>query len=198
MNYIEYLNKILPNTVINESLSTVSPLYSVRFGDSAKSKKFDTFNGMADFVKEIKNTEVIHQINTCRDALHEMDVKKLREYNKEQNAVTFIRSGEQETFDVTFSIAGGSTHDVIKEHIMLYYPQTDDVVYTRALNRLMNKDKAIFYTGSSYTIRCKDMFYLNMVPFFNTPPISWVRLLVPIDGYTEAVEFMNKFEKGEL
>lgn len=198
MNYIEYLNKILPNTVINESLSTVSPLYSVRFGDDAKCKKFDTFNGMADFVKEIKNTEVIHQITSCRDALHEMDIKKLREYNKEQNEVKFIRSGIQETFDVTFGITGGSTHDVIKEHIMLYYPQTDDVVYTRALKSLMNKNRTIFYTGSSYTIRCKDMFYLNMVPFFNTPPIRWVRLLVPIDGYTEAVEFMNKFEKGEL
>lgn len=198
MNYIEYLNRIVPNTEVQETKSVVSPLYKVRFGDSAKCKKFDTFNGMADFVKEIKNTETIHQINTCRNAHHEEDIKNLREYNKQNDTIKFVRSGEHDTFDVSFGVSGSSSFETIREHITLYYPESDGVIYTRALKKIMNSDRTIFYSGSAFTIRCKDMFYLNMVPFFNVAPISWTRLLVPIDGYKEAVEFMDKFEKGEL
>ena len=199
MNYFEKIRELYSNVEIKESLAVTSPLFKVAFiaGEHHKVRKFDTFDGMYQFLKEIKTDWEVSYVWSCIDEDQENDVRLLREYNKEQEVIKFVRSGADASIDLTFGVSSSSSQG-IKDHILLYFQEGDGIEYTRALRQSMNKESPFFYGGSSYTIRLRDMFYLNMIPFFFMPPIRWIKILVPISGYKEAVEFMKKYEKGEL
>lgn len=200
MNYHEDIKKYHDNVVTYLGYAVVGNYFkciAYEYDDSGQriqvaSNKFSTYEKVVEWITT--NAQQSHTIKVIgpRDINDFEDRLKLNQLNKGSEIFQFILAPRSKKFSLNFF----SKADDLRSKVENYYPAGDDIVYAPALLSALKANYA--YTGSILEIQFDDMFHFNMIPFFvSQEGITMYRATVLVDCYDEAIEIMNKYEKGE-